>query len=76
MKTLILAVILGLALSGCATQKEAQLTYLGAYPTDCANKIKHQKYLQTLLNGDRQNDALIKQKIWFLESQCEDVKPR
>ena len=72
MKTLISALVVSL-LVGCASTQEAELRYLGAYPTDCANKIKHQKYLQTLLNGEREHDALIKQKIWFLESQCENI---
>ena len=83
MRTLVSAFMLSFAvalvislLSGCASQPEMQMKYLGAYPIDCANKIKHQKHLETLLTGNRENDAIVKRKMWALESQCENLQPR
>ena len=62
--------------AGCATSQQVEMRYIGSYPIDCANKYKHLKNLETMLTGKREYDALVKLKIWNLESECENIQPR
>jgi len=85
-KTLVhlVALLVAVAVAGCANKPRMDIRDLVAYPVDCANKYAHLRFLESQLPSsneqvvkgqfDRDYEAAVKTKIWDLQSRCEDIR--